>query len=165
MQASLLEEDEFLLGKDYQPPSVLKRLMQRRIGDWPIYSLMLALGQIIATNSYQITLLTGGKVQNPEKLYIIGLIYMVMTCVWWVMYRRFKSVYVLSTPFAIYGLAFVFLAMAPFLGPGGGRDWMRNVATGLYSAASASGSIFFALNFGDEGKNSVHNQKRPYGEY
>lgn len=30
--------------------------------------------------------------------------------------------------------------------------WMQNVATGLYAAASSSGSIFFALNFGDQGK-------------
>jgi hypothetical protein len=29
---------------------------------------------------------------------------------------------------------------------------MQNVATGLYAAASSSGSIFFALNFGDEGR-------------
>ena len=28
---------------------------------------------------------------------------------------------------------------------------MQNIATGLYAAASSSGSIFFALNFGDEG--------------
>jgi len=145
-------DDEFLLGEDYQRPSAPKRLMQRRIGDWPIYSLILALGQILAANSYQITLLTGGQGQTPEKLYIVGGIYMAMTCVWWGLYRKFKSLYVLSAPFAIYGLAFVFVGMAPFLGSGSGRDSMRNVATGLYTAASASGSIFFALNFGDDGK-------------
>jgi alpha-1,3-glucan synthase len=42
--------------------------------------------------------------------------------------------------------------MAPFLPKGAGRDWMRNVADGVYAAASASGSLYFALNFGDEGK-------------
>jgi alpha-1,3-glucan synthase len=152
MDTTSLADDEFLLGKDYQRPSAPKRLMQRRIGDWPIYSLILALGQILAANSYQITLLTGGQGQTPEKLYIIGGIYMAMTCVWWAFYRKFKSLYVLSVPFAIYGLAFVFVGMAPFLGRGSGRDTMRNVATGLYTAASASGSIFFALNFGDDGK-------------
>jgi len=150
-------DDEFLLGKDYQRPSAPKRLMQRRIGDWPIYSLILALGQILAANSFQITLLTGGQGEKPEKLYVVGAIYMAMSCVWWLFYRNFKSLYVLSTPFAIYGLAFVFVGFAPFLHSGGGRDWMRNVATGLYAAASASGSIFFALNFGDVGKNYIHN--------
>jgi alpha-1,3-glucan synthase len=152
MDTTSLTDDEFLLGRDYQRPSAPKRLMQRRIGDWPIYSLILALGQILAANSYQITLLTGGQGQTPEKLYIIGGIYMAMTCVWWAFYRNFKSLYVLSVPFAIYGLAFVFVGMAPFLGPGSGRDTMRNVATGLYAAASASGSLFFSLNFGDDGK-------------
>ena len=150
--ATSMEEDEFLLGKDYQRPSAFKRLLQRRIGDWPIYSIILALGQILAANSYQITLLTGGQGQTTEKLYIIGGIYMAMTGVWWVIYRRLKSVYMLSIPFALYGLAFFFIGMAPFVGPTGGRDSMRNVATGLYTAASASGSLFFALNFGDEGK-------------
>jgi alpha-1,3-glucan synthase len=150
-------DDEFLLGKDYQRPSILKRLLQRRIGDWPIYSLILALGQILAANSYQITLLTGGQGQTPQKLYIVGGIYMAMSCVWWTFYRNFKSLYVLSTPFAMYGLAFIFVGMAPFLDSSGGMDTMRNVATGLYTAASASGSIFFALNFGDEGKNFILN--------
>jgi alpha-1,3-glucan synthase len=144
--------DEFLLGKDYQRPTALKRFLQFRIGDWPIYSLLLALGQIMAANSFQITLLTGSQGSTPEKLYIVGGIYMAFSCVWWIMYRRFKSLYVLSLPFAVYGAAFFLIGFAPFLGPGGGRDWMRNVATGLYTVASASGSIYFALNFGDEGK-------------
>ncbi|KAI9742079.1 MAG: Cell wall alpha-1,3-glucan synthase ags1 [Cirrosporium novae-zelandiae] len=144
-------QDEFLLGQSYQRPSLVKRWMQTRIGDWPIYSLLLALGQIIAANSYQITLLTGGQGQTPEKLYILGAIYIVTSCLWWIMFRTLKSIYVLSVPFLFYGLAFLFVGVAPFLGPGAGRDWMRNVASGIYITASSSGSIFFALNFGDEG--------------
>jgi alpha-1,3-glucan synthase len=147
--------DEFLLGKDYQRPSPLKRFLQYRVGDWPIYSLLLALGQIMAANSFQITLLTGSQGSTPEKLYIVGAIYMVTSCIWWVVYRSFKSLYVLSLPFAVYGLAFFLIGFAPFLGAGTGRDWMRNVATGLYTVASASGSIYFALNFGDEGKSAL----------
>jgi alpha-1,3-glucan synthase len=147
--------DEFLLGKDYHRPSVLKRVLQWRIGDWPIYSLLLALGQIMAANSFQITLLTGDQSSSPEKLYIVGAIYMVTSCLWWLLYRSFKSLYVLSLPFGIYGLAFFLIGFAPFFGAGAGRDWMRNVATGLYTTASASGSIYFALNFGDEGKSMV----------
>lgn len=33
----------------------------------------------------------------------------------------------------------------------GATAWVQNVATGFYAFASASGSIFFALNFGDDG--------------
>lgn len=35
-------DNGFGLGKDYKPPSGLKRLMRRKIGDWPIYSFLLA---------------------------------------------------------------------------------------------------------------------------
>jgi alpha-1,3-glucan synthase len=145
-------ENEFLLGEDYVRASFLKRWMVTRIADWPIYSLLLALGQIIAANSYQITLLTGGQSQTSQKLYIIGGIYIITSCLWWLMFRSFKSLYVLSVPFVFYGLAFFFIGISPFVGKGAGQDWMRNVATGMYVTASSSGSLFFALNFGDEGK-------------
>ncbi len=70
---------------------------------------------------------------------------------WWFLYRRLKTVYVLSLPFLVYGLAFLLIGLAP-LGPTvAGRGWIQNVATGLYAAASSSGSIYFAVNFGDEG--------------
>jgi alpha-1,3-glucan synthase len=146
------EADEFLLGANYQRPSLLKRWLQTRIGDWPIYSFLLALGQIMAANSYQITLLTGPQGQGAEKLYIVGTIFIVMSSLWWIMFRTLPSKFVLSAPFAFYGLAFLFVGVAPFAKFGSPRDWIQNVATGFYVAASASGSIFFALNFGDEGK-------------
>ena len=146
------EADEFLLGKDYERPSFLKRTLQYRIGDWPIYSFLLALGQILAANSYQITLLTGSQGETPEKLYIVGTIFIIASCAWWVCFRTLKSLYALSLPFVFYGLAFFLVGLAPLLAKGAGRDWMRNIATAMYVIASASGSIFFALNFGDEGK-------------
>lgn len=50
----------------------------------------------------------------------------------------------------IYGFAFLFVGLAAV--PSGiSRTWLQNVGIGLYSFASSSGSIFFALNFGDEG--------------
>jgi alpha-1,3-glucan synthase len=122
-----------------------------KIGDWPAYSLLLAFGQIISANSYQITLLTGTVGQSANKLYAIASVYMVSSMLWWLLFRRVKSVYVLSSPFLFYGLAFLLLGFAPLLPLGNGRFWMQNVATGLYAIASASGSLFFALNFGDEG--------------
>ncbi|PVH93295.1 glycosyltransferase family 5 protein [Periconia macrospinosa] len=145
------EEDEFLLGANYQRPSLPKRWMQTRVGDWPIYSFFLALGQIMAANSYQITLLTGPQGQGPNKLYIMGAIFIVMSGVWWAMFRTLRSKFVLSAPFAFYGAAFLFVGLAPFAKFGSPRDSLQNIATGLYVCASASGSIFFALNFGDEG--------------
>jgi hypothetical protein len=54
------------------------------------------------------------------------------------------------TSLQIYGFAFLFVGLA---GPinNASRTWLQNVGVGLYSFASSSGSIFFSLNFGDEG--------------
>lgn len=97
--------DQFLLGDHYVPPTGLKKWMQMRIGDWPLYSFFLAFGQIIAANSYQITLLTGTVGQTAEKLYVIASIYLVTSIFWWFCFRWLKSVYSLSLPFIFYGLA------------------------------------------------------------
>ncbi|KIV91342.1 hypothetical protein, variant [Exophiala mesophila] len=143
--------DEFLLGKDYVPPSGIRKWMQIRVGDWPVYAFFMAFGQIIAANSYQITLLTGEIGQTAEKLYIIATIYLVTSLFWWILFRRFSSRLCLSLPFFFYGLAFTLIGVAHYASTTNGRGWTQNVATGFYAVASSSGSIFFALNFGDEG--------------
>ena len=107
--------DQFLLGDDYKPPTGLKKWMQMRIGDWPLYSFFLAFGQIIAANSYQITLLTGTVGQTAEKLYVIASIYLITSIAWWVCFRSLKSVYCLSLPFIFYGLAVSFMISSSFL--------------------------------------------------
>ena len=68
-----------------------------------------------------------------------------------IVFRTLKSVYVLSIPFAFYGLAFFFIGAAPLVNSYHGKAWIQNIATGCYATASSSGSIFFALNFGDQG--------------
>lgn len=143
--------DEFLLGENYTPPTGLLRFMQLRVFDWPIYSMFLAFGQIIAANSYQITLLTGEVGQPASKLYVIASIYLATSVCWWILFRRLPSRYCLSIPFFFYGLAFLFIACAHFAPSVNARGWVQNVGTAWYACASSSGSIFFALNFGDEG--------------
>jgi alpha-1,3-glucan synthase len=46
---------------------------------------------------------------------------------------------------------FFLIGMAHFANSASGRGWVQNIATAMYAVASSSGSIFFALNFGDEG--------------
>ena len=148
--------DEFLLGNDYVPPSGLKKWMQVRIvGDWPVYSFFVGLGQIIAANSYQITLLTGEVGQTPEKLYGIATVYLITSIIWWFVFRYFKSVVCLSLPWFFYGLAFVLIGVSHWGGSDFHRGWIQNVASGVYAAASSSGSLFFALNFGDDSGTQV----------
>ncbi|KAL4897915.1 hypothetical protein BDV59DRAFT_198175 [Aspergillus ambiguus] len=144
------EQDEFKLGRDYVPPSGPRKWMQVRIGGWPIYSLFLGLGQIIAANSYQITLLTGEVGQTPEKLYGIATTYLISSIIWWFLFRFCKSVIVLSLPWFLYGLSFLIIGVAHFEPNLFARGWIQNVGSGVYAAASSSGALFFALNFGDE---------------
>ena len=108
--------NEFPLGAGYKPPSGLSLWLLYRIGDWPIYSILLAFGQIIAANSYQITLLIGEVGETALQLYIIATIYAVSSICWWLLFRRVQSVYCLSLPFVFYGLAFLCIGVAPFFG-------------------------------------------------
>ncbi|RMD41453.1 hypothetical protein DV735_g3662, partial [Chaetothyriales sp. CBS 134920] len=144
-------QDQFLLGQDYKPPTGLRKLFQIKVGDWPVYAFFMGLGQIIAANSYQITLLTGEVGQAASKLYTIASIYLVTSVCWWILYRRAPSVYSLSLPWFFYGLAFVLIGCAHFASSASSVGWMQNMGTAFYAVASSSGSIFFALNFGDEG--------------
>lgn len=130
----------------------VQKFMLRKVFDWPVYTLILAFGQILAANSYQISLLNGEQGQTASMLYTICSIYAVTSIAWWVAFRQFKSVWVLSTPFAVYGIAFIFVGCAPFAADIPTRGWLQNTASGFYAAAASSGSMFFALNFGDEGK-------------
>ena len=143
--------DQYLLSEDYKPPTGIKKLLMTRIGQWPLYSFLLAFGQIIAANSYQITLLTGEVGEAATKLYILASIYLVSSIIWWSVFRTCKSVFVLALPFAFYGMAFFLLGMAPYGSTILGRGWIQNVATAFYAFASSSGAFFFSLNFGSEG--------------
>ncbi|KAI4251057.1 MAG: hypothetical protein LQ352_005095 [Teloschistes flavicans] len=157
--------EQFLLREQYEPPRGLKKLLLRRPRQWPFYSFLLAFvsladqiavltdiakGQIIAANSYQVTLISGQVGQSANMLYIIASIYLATSILWWILFRTLKSIYVLSIPFGFYGLAFLLLGIAAY-SPGIARGWIQNVATGIYATASSSGAFYFALNFGSEG--------------
>ena len=95
--------------------------------------------------------MTGSVGQTASKLYVVASIYLTSSILWWLLYRRLQTVYVLALPFVVYGLAFLLIGLAP-LGPKiSGRGWIQNLATSLYATASSSGSIYFAVNFGGEG--------------
>jgi len=96
-------------------------------------------------------LLTDQTTQSADQLYALASIYLITSTIWWVIFRRFQAIYCLSVPFLIYAMAFFFIGL-PGLAPlAGARTWLNNVATGFYAVASSSGSLFFALNFADEG--------------
>ena len=146
-----LSSQELLRPESFQRPPIIQRWLLARVFDWPVYSILLALGQIMAANSSQITLLTSGGGQSPVILYVMGSLYIVTTCGWWLAFRRISSVYLLSLPFVLYGLAFFVIGIAAFVPTGTGQNWAYRIATALYIIGSSSGYLFFSLNFGDDG--------------
>ncbi|KAF3761562.1 family 5 glycosyltransferase [Cryphonectria parasitica EP155] len=144
-------DDEFLLGSGYKAPTGLRKFLSIRIGDWPIYAFLMALGQILSVNSYQITLLTGEASQTTNKLYIIGSVYLVTSIMWWLMVRNFKSLYSIALPWAFFGLAFACMGITGFISDSTTQETVELIATVLYAAGASSGGVMFALNFGDEG--------------
>nr|POE74642.1 cell wall alpha-1,3-glucan synthase ags1 [Quercus suber] len=142
---------QFLLPQNYEAPTGIRRIMQYKIGDWPLYSFLIALGQILAANSYQIVLLTGTIGQTATQLYIIASIYLATSIIWWYLFRRVSTRWVISLPWIFYGLAFWLLAFVPYSKTAGARSQVQQVATAFYSVASSSGSLFFSQNFGSTG--------------
>lgn len=125
--------------------------LAREIGGWPLYTIIIALGQMLAANSYQMTLLSGQNYSNDLQLYVLGGVFLASSAVWYVLFRYKPSVYVLSLPWLFYGMAF-FLIGVPALSSKlhGTNTILADVATWLYAVASAAAFAFFGLNFGEE---------------
>lgn len=149
------EYKQFEIPRDYVPPTGLKKYLQYQVGEWPIYSILLAISQVIASNSYQITLLTGSVGEPASKLYVVASIYLGSTIVWYVLSRMTPLLYPMSVPFFFYGVAFIILGFSPFASDGDVQGWVQNVATGFYAFASSSGGIAFAFNFGTDGGSTI----------
>lgn len=148
-------EDQFELSKNYVPPTGLKKYLQYQVGEWPVYAILLAVSQVIASNSYQITLLTGSVGEPASKLYTVASIYLASTLVWYTLSRTLSLMYPLTIPFFFYGLAFLILGFSPFSSDSTTQGWVQNVATGFYAFASSSGGIAFAFNFGTDGGSTI----------
>lgn len=147
--------NQFDIPKNYVPPTGLKKYLQYQFGEWPVYAILLAISQVIASNSYQITLLTGSVGQPASKLYVVASIYLGSTIVWYTLSRTMSLLYPLTIPFFFYGAAFIILGFSPFSSDETTQGWVQNVATGFYAFASSSGGIAFAFNFGTDGGSTI----------
>ncbi|KIJ57158.1 glycosyltransferase family 5 protein [Sphaerobolus stellatus SS14] len=133
---------------------VLTRLqiaLQREVYSWPLYTIILALGQTLGATSFQITLLSGQNWQNNLQLYVLGAVFLVASAVWYTLFRLKPSVYVLSFPWIFYGLAFFLVGLpsvSTSLAPA--QNILTNLATWSYAVASAAAFLYFGLNFGEE---------------
>lgn len=139
---------------DFDPDDRLrgmKRIMAMRLG-WPLYAIIMTIGQVLAANSYQLTLLAG-TYNTSLQTYVINTVFAVSSVGWYVLYRKMPAYWVLSCPFALYSVAFLLVGL-PHISAIGNIMTSRQItmfATYIYAAASASGSLYFALNFGAEG--------------
>ncbi|KPI40742.1 Cell wall alpha-1,3-glucan synthase mok11 [Cyphellophora attinorum] len=146
-----VEKDFYgILGEEYTAPTGLRKVMLYRLGSWHYYTLVLAAGQILCANPYQLVLLTGQVGAPASKLYTLCAVYLTMSAVWWTLHRFFRSVYLLSAPFVFFGLAFVVLACSSAVSDSDTVGHMWTAATCLYTTGSAAYALFFALNFGTE---------------
>jgi len=125
----------------------------RGIGGWPLYCIILALGQMLAASSFQLVLLGGSSIQSNQDLYVIGTVFFFATLGWYALYTFKPLRWTLSLPFAFYALAFFGVSlpiMSPVFQSWEIRHAITLTSTCLYAVASAAGFAFFAFNFGDE---------------
>jgi alpha-1,3-glucan synthase len=125
--------------------------MARKIFGWPLYTIVIAIGQMLAANSYQMTLFTGQNYQDDVQLYVLGGVFLCSSFVWYSLFWWRPSVYVLSAPWLFFGIAF-FLIAIPSLSPSVAQTHtiLSDLATWSYAVSSAGAFAFFGLNFGEE---------------
>ena len=103
--------------------------------------------------------------ESAGVLYVIASIYLAGSAGWWLLYRRLQTVTVVSIPFVFYSLAFLLIGMSPLTTNHIANMWIKNVATSIYSLASSSGALYFAVNFADEGQKPSISHKFLYSQY
>ena len=150
------------------PMTGLQIFMAREIGGWPLYTIVIGLGQVccqlsynvlqiyismqmLSATSFQITLLTGRNWQDDVQLYVLGGVFLAASAVWYTLFRLKPSVYVLSAPWIFFGLAFFLIALPSLsntIHPA--HRILSSIATWSYAVASAAAFLFFGLNFGEE---------------
>ncbi|KAF9454524.1 glycosyltransferase family 5 protein [Macrolepiota fuliginosa MF-IS2] len=136
---------------DIVPMTRLQIAMSREVRGWPLYTIVIAAGQMLSATSFQITLLTGRNWQDNIQLYVLGAVFLAASAVWYPMFRMKPSIYVLSLPWIFFGLAF-FLIGLPSISSAfiPAHKALASAATWCYAVASAAGFLFFGLNFGEE---------------
>ncbi|KAL8283489.1 hypothetical protein RQP46_005592 [Phenoliferia psychrophenolica] len=141
-------------GPAVQLPDRLQLFLMKDLWGWPIYCIILALGQTLGASSFQLVLIGGSSTQSNEDLYIIGGVYLAATFVWYTLYTFYPLRHTLSLPFLMYGIAFLVVGLpsaSEALHPWHIRHSLTMAATCVYSFASAAGWAFFSFNFGEEG--------------
>ncbi|KAH9946048.1 glycoside hydrolase family 13 and glycosyltransferase family 5 protein [Epithele typhae] len=138
-------------GNDAVVMTRLQIALAREVGGWPLYTIIIATGQMLAATSFQITLLSGSESQTSIQLYVLGGVFLASSIVWYFLFRVKPSVWVLSAPWLFYGIAFLLIGLPSVTkGLNSTHDALSSAATWSYAIASAAAFAFFGLNFGEE---------------
>ena len=138
-------------GNDVVIMSGLQIALAREVFGWPLYTIIIALGQMLAATSFQITLLSGSNSQTNLQLYVLGGVFLASSIVWYTLFRMKPSVYVLSAPWVFFGLAFFLIGLPSVASKlNVAHEALSSAATWSYAVAAAAAFCFFGLNFGEE---------------
>ncbi|KAG6819041.1 hypothetical protein H0H93_016019, partial [Arthromyces matolae] len=133
------------------PMSRLQIFLSHEIGSWPIYTIIVALGQLLSATSLQMTLLTGRNWEDSKQIYVITSIFLVASAIWYLLYRLRPSVYALSAPWIFFGISFLLIGLPSLMTTSSSiHRVLSSVASCFYAIASAAAFLFFSLNFGEE---------------
>jgi alpha-1,3-glucan synthase len=126
--------------------------LSREFNGWPVYTIILAIGQMIGATSFQITLLTGQNYEKNLQLYILGCVFFVASLIWYTLFRIKAAVHVLAYPWIFFGIAFFLVgipSVSDYFSPRV-HDILTSIATWSYAVGSAASVLYFGLNFGEE---------------
>ncbi|KAF8306355.1 glycoside hydrolase family 13 and glycosyltransferase family 5 protein [Clavulina sp. PMI_390] len=138
-------------GPADKPLRGIQIIMLYEIGGWPLYAIIMAIGQMFSATSFQITLLSGQNWQMTYQLYVLGGIFLVASAIWYAMFRLKPSVWILTAPWFFFAIAFFIIGLpsvsSVFIPQ---HSLITGLATWFYAVASAAAFTFFGLNFGEE---------------
>ncbi|KAL7417332.1 putative alpha-glucan synthase [Mrakia frigida] len=134
------------------PLTRMQIFMGRMIGEWPLYSIVMSIGQLLSATAFQLVLLSGTATQQDLDLYVVGAVFFTASIVWWALFRLKPAAVGLSFPWVFFAIAF-FLIGVPSLGIESIRSVQSRITSGAtwsYAIASSAGFLFFGMNFGEE---------------
>jgi len=127
--------------------------LQKVYYGWPLYTILLAFGQVLGATSFQLSLLGGTSSQRTFDLYIIGAVNIIGSVCWYILNSIKPATWSLSLPWVCFGLAFFLIGLPSLsydLKVYTVRHPLSLLASSFYSFASAAGFLFFSTNFGEE---------------
>ncbi|KAJ3045031.1 Cell wall alpha-1,3-glucan synthase ags1 [Rhizophlyctis rosea] len=120
-----------------------------KLYSWPVYTIIFAIAQLFAINSFQMVILTGGPQYGDLDFNILGGVFMLGTLFWWRVFRVAPALYVLTWPLVVYAVA-LFISGLQIVPHPMGTYWTSRVGLWMYLFASSAGFFFLFLNFAEE---------------